>query len=220
MSKSKKNVIEPDEILESFGIDATRLFMISDSPPERELEWTDEGIQSSKNFINRIKRYFKKEKSELSKDTNKQIDRFIHEMEKNILSFSLNKCVANIYTLFNYLEKNKVYLNNSDLSKKILTCLYPVLPGLAISIKKELFGEENIASWPNVDGQLLIDDEINLPIQVKGKLVTTINTKKGYDEDKILDSIYKLDKIKNKIENKKIIRVINVQDKIINIITI
>ena len=110
--------------------------MISDSPPERELEWTDEGIQSSKNFINRIKRYFKKEKSELSKDTNKQIDRFIHEMEKNILSFSLNKCVANIYTLFNYLEKNKVYLNNSDLSKKILTCLYPVLPGFAISIKR------------------------------------------------------------------------------------
>ena len=220
MSKSKKNVIEPDEILESFGIDATRLFMISDSPPERELEWTDEGIQSSKNFINRIKRYFKKEKSELSKDTNKQIDRFIYEMEKNILSFSLNKCVANLYTLFNYLEKNKVYLNNNDLSKKILTCLYPVLPGLAISIKKELFGKENITSWPNVDEQLLIDDEINLPIQVKGKLVTTINTKKGYDEDKILDSIYKLDKIKNKIENKKIIRVINVQDKIINIITI
>ena len=220
MSKSKKNVIEPDEILESFGIDATRLFMISDSPPERELEWTDEGIQSSKNFINRIKRYFKKEKSELSEDTNKQIERFIHEMEKNILSFSLNKCVANIYTLFNYLEKNKVYLNNNDLSKKILTCLYPVLPGLTISIKKELFGKENITSWPNVDEQLLIDDEINLPIQVKGKLVTTINTKKGYDEDKILDSIYKLDKIKNKIENKKIIRVINVQDKIINIITI
>ena len=220
MSKSKKNVIEPDEILESFGIDATRLFMISDSPPERELEWTDEGIQSSKNFINRIKRYFKKEKNEFTEDTNKQIDRFIHEMEKNILSFSLNKCVANIYTLFNYLEKNKVYLNNNDLSKKILTCLYPVLPGLAISIKKELFGKEDITSWPNVDEQLLIDDEINLPIQVEGKLVTTINTKKGYDEDKILDSIYKLDKIKNKIENKKIIRVINVQDKIINIITI
>ena len=60
MSKSKKNVIEPDEILDSFGIDATRIFMISDSPPERELEWTDEGIQSSKNLINRIERYFEK----------------------------------------------------------------------------------------------------------------------------------------------------------------
>jgi leucyl-tRNA synthetase len=58
MSKSKKNVIEPNEILENFGIDATRVFMISDSPPDRELEWTDEGIQSSKNLINRLERYF------------------------------------------------------------------------------------------------------------------------------------------------------------------
>ena len=56
MSKSKKNVIEPDEILENYGIDATRIFMISDSPPDRELEWTDEGIQSSKNLVNRIER--------------------------------------------------------------------------------------------------------------------------------------------------------------------
>jgi leucyl-tRNA synthetase len=65
MSKSKKNVIEPDEILKNFGIDATRIFMISDSPPDRELEWTDEGIQSSKNLINRIERYFQNEKSSL-----------------------------------------------------------------------------------------------------------------------------------------------------------
>ena len=60
MSKSKKNVIEPNDILDSYGIDATRIFMISDSPPDRELEWTDEGIQSSKNLIHRIERYFKK----------------------------------------------------------------------------------------------------------------------------------------------------------------
>ena len=62
MSKSKKNVIEPDEILDSFGIDATRIFMISDSPPDRELEWTDEGIQSSKNLTHRIERYFSNKK--------------------------------------------------------------------------------------------------------------------------------------------------------------
>ena len=122
----------------------------------------------------------------------------------SVVEFNVSPKYKKSFIEFNYLEKNKVYLNNNDLSKKILTCLYPVLPGLAISIKKELFGKENITSWPNVDEQLLIDDEINLPIQVKGKLVTTINTKKGYDEDKILDSIYKLDKIKNKIENKKI----------------
>ena len=68
MSKSKKNVIEPKEILDSFGIDATRIFMISDSPPDRELEWTDEGIQSSKNLINRLERYFLQEKTEISEE--------------------------------------------------------------------------------------------------------------------------------------------------------
>ena len=69
MSKSKKNVIEPNEILDSFGIDATRIFMISDSPPDRELEWTDEGIQSSKNLINRLERYFHQNKSEITEET-------------------------------------------------------------------------------------------------------------------------------------------------------
>ena len=71
MSKSKKNVIEPDEILDNYGIDATRIFMISDSPPDRELEWTDEGIQSSKNLIHRIERYFSKPMTDLKDDTEK-----------------------------------------------------------------------------------------------------------------------------------------------------
>ena len=131
MSKSKKNVIEPNEILESFGIDATRIFMISDSPPDRELEWTDEGIQSSKNLVNRLERYFHQGKTDLTEDTLKVIEKFVHEIEKNILNFSLNKCVANIYTLLNFLEKNKIYLGNNEISKKILVCLYPIIPRMS-----------------------------------------------------------------------------------------
>ena len=69
MSKSKKNVIEPDEILENYGIDATRIFMISDSPPDRELEWTDEGIQSSKNLVNRLERYFDHPQTKMKEET-------------------------------------------------------------------------------------------------------------------------------------------------------
>ena len=220
MSKSKKNVIEPGEILDNFGIDATRIFMISDSPPDRELEWTDEGIQSSKNLTTRIERYFLKERSEIPDETAKTIEKFIHEMEQNILSFSLNKCVANIYTLLNELEKKKIFLYDDQLSKKVLTCLFPIIPSLSNSIYEQLFKVKIFKNlWPEVNLSLLENNEIVLPIQIKGKLVTTINVRKDYDEQVLLKDIYKIDKIKNKISEKKIIKVINVQNKIINIIT-
>ena len=219
MSKSKKNVIEPDDILENYGIDATRIFMISDSPPDRELEWTDEGIQSSKNLVRRIEKYFTFERTEILEDTRKIVERFIYNIEKNISNFSFNKCIADIYTLFNYLEKNKVYLHDSELSKKILICLKPIVPKMSSNIMRILFKEDNMKYWPTVDSDLLLETNINLPIQVQGKLVTSLDTIKGYKEEEVLKLIYKLDKIKNKIENKKVIKVINVQDKIINIIT-
>ena len=220
MSKSKKNVIEPKEILDSFGIDATRIFMISDSPPDRELEWTDEGIQSSKNLVNRIERYFLQERTDLNGSTFKIVEKFVYDMEKNILNFSLNKCIANIYTLLNFLEKNKIYLGKNELSKKVLVCLFPIVPRLSSELTKKMFDIEiSDFFWPKVDESLIEEDEINLPIQIKGKLISTINTKKGYNEKDILEKIYKIEKINNKIIGKKIIRVINVQDKIINIIT-
>ena len=219
MSKSKKNVIEPNEILDSYGIDATRIFMISDSPPDRELEWTDEGIQSSKNLVNRLERYFSQDKTEISIDSSKVIEKFISEMEKNILSFSLNKCIANIYTLLNFLEKNRIYLKDHEVSKRVLICLFPIIPKLSSSLFNKLFNDEiSNQNWPKINQSLIEENEINLPIQIQGKLISTINTKKGYNEKDLLEDIYKIEKINNKINGKKIVRVINVQDKIINII--
>ena len=220
MSKSKKNVIEPNVILDNFGIDATRIFMVSDSPPDRELEWTDEGIQSSKNLINRIERYFDYDKTNINENALKTVEKFVHEMENNILNFSFNKCIANIYTLLNFLEKNKIYLGGDNLSKKILICLFPIIPRLSSILSKKIFNIEiSDLHWPEVNKSLIMENEINLPIQLKGKLISTINTKKGYNEKELLEKIYKIEKISNKIKGKKIIRVINVQDKIINIIT-
>ncbi len=219
MSKSKKNVIEPDEILNNYGIDATRVFVISDSPPEKELEWTDEGIQTSKNLVRRIERYFSQKKTPINIFNEKKVEKFIYDLEKNILDFSLNKCVANIYTLLNYLEKENVYISNSELGKKVLICLFPILPKLALSLNETLFNSSKIDTWPIVRENLLVEDEIDLPIQIHGKLITTIKTKKGYNENDILNSIYQLDKVKFRIKEKKIVKVINVQDKIINIIT-
>ncbi len=219
MSKSKKNVVEPNEILENYGIDATRIFMISDSPPDRELEWTDQGIQSSKNLINRISRYFAKNSGDIDDDTTIMVEKFLNEIELNILNFSLNKCVANIYTIFNYLEKKKIYLGERLISKKILICLYPIIPGLSTLIYEQLF-HDNIkeASWPYINKDLIFDKSIELPIQVNGKLLTTVKTNKGYDQEELVNSLYQLDKFKSKIENKAINKIINVQDKIINII--
>ena len=220
MSKSKKNVVEPDEILDNYGIDATRIFMISDSPPDRELEWTDEGIQSSKNIINRIERYFQNRQTTINDETIKNVEKYVFEIEKNILNFSLNKCVANIYTLFNKLEKSKVYLGENKISEKILICLFPILPRLSSKIYENLFHKEIVTTtWPDVDKNLLIENKLDLPIQINGKFSSTISTKKGYKEDNLLKAVYELDKIKNRLSNKKIKKVINVQDKIINIIT-
>ena len=219
MSKSKKNVIEPNEILDSYGIDATRVFMVSDSPPDRELEWTDEGIQSSKNLVSRIERYFQHNESNINDNTVKSVEKFVYEMEENILSFTLNKCIANIYTLFNFLEKNKTYLFKNELSQKVLISLYPILPRLSGKIYENLFNSKiNNNLWPNINMALLEENEITLPIQINGKMISTIDTVKDYKQDELLKMIYKIEKVKNKISDKKILKVINVQNKIINLI--
>ena len=219
MSKSKKNVVEPNEILENYGINATRVFMISDSPPDRELEWTDDGIQSAKNLITRIERYFSKEKSEINELAIKEVEKFIFNMEKNILNFSLNKCVANIYTLLNFLEKQSIFLGNDELSKKILIAIYPITPSLSTKIFQELFlNKIDDQLWPKLQENLLVEEILKLPIQVNGKLVDFIEMNIDYTEKKALEEIYKRDKIINKIDGKNIKKVINVQNKIINLI--
>ena len=220
MSKSKKNVIEPDEILNNYGIDATRIFMISDSPPDRELEWTDEGIQSSKNLTFRINKYFQQNKTPIKDKAVKAVEAFIKNIEENINQFALNKCVADIYTLFNFLEKNKIYLKNDSLGKKILIGLFPFMPRLSINIYKELFKKiEFNEKWPKVDFKLLEDNDLSLPIQINGKLIFVLSTIKNYKEKDIVSEVLKIDKIKSKLDKKEIKKIINVQNKIINFIT-
>ena len=147
------------------------------------------------------------------------VNKFIFEYENNLINFSFNKCVANIYSLFNFLEKSATYTGDSELSKKIILCLRPIIPNLASQIYLKLY-ESDISSekWPNYDKELIVDEQINLPIQIKGKLATTIKTKRDYKEEELLKEVYQIEKIKNKIEGKKILKVINVQNKIINII--
>ena len=220
MSKSKRNTIEPKEILDNYGLDATRIFMISDSPPDRNLEWTEEGIQGSKNLINRIKRYFENEATIINKEQERKIKKFIFDMNENILSFSFNKCVANIYTLLNFLEKNKAYTGNTENGKKILICLFPIIPSLVSIIFKEKFNVLDLKelSWSTVEISEVEDENLNLPIQINGRFITTYSINKNYDETKLLNIILKVAKIKEKVKDSPIRKTIHVKNKILNII--
>ena len=220
MSKSRKNVVDPDEIIRNFGVSATRAFMISDSPPERDLEWTDAGIQSSKNLTNRIEKFFLKnnDKKDQTSIDRKFIYKCLYDMDINISSLSLNKYIANIFTLLNYMEKNQINIKN-DLGKKILISLYPLFPSFISKIYNELF-EDVIeeSEWPVIDESLITEKFINLPIQINGKFLTTYQTQLDYKIDDIYDNLITIPKISEKIKDKKLIKKINVQNKIINLI--
>ena len=219
MSKSKRNTIEPKEILENYGLDATRIFMISDSPPDRNLEWTEEGIQGSKNLVNRIHRYFENEATTINNEQIKKIKLFIYNMEENIISFSFNKCVAEIYTLLNYLEKQKVFTGNTDLGKEILTCLFPIIPSITNKILENKFNEfPNKLKWPLVNASEIEEEYINLPIQINGKFTTTYRVDKDYKENELLKIVLEVAKIKEKVKDSPIKKIIHVKNKVLNII--
>ncbi|MDG2007753.1 MAG: leucine--tRNA ligase [Alphaproteobacteria bacterium] len=220
MSKSKRNTVEPKEILENYGLDATRIFMVSDSPPDRNLEWTEEGIQGSKNLVGRIERYFENDASSSIKDEQrKKIKIFIYNMNENINSFSFNKCIAEIYTLLNFLEKQKIYTGKSDDTKDILACLFPIVPSLVDKILVNIFPKDSIKlQWPLVDISEIEENEINLPIQINGKFVDIYKVNKNYEEKIIINEILLVDKFKQRVKDQPIKKVIHVKDKIINII--
>ncbi len=220
MSKSKKNVVDPEEIIKNYGVSATRAFMISDSPPDRDLEWTDAGIQSSKNLTNRIERFFSSHTNTKNptEDNQKFIYKCLYDMDNNISNLSLNKYIANIFTLFNYMEKNQTDIHN-DLGKKILICLYPLFPSFIDKIFTQLF-EDKIEkyNWPEVDKSFIKEKNIDLPIQINGKFVTTYQTQIDYEINDIYDNLINISKVNEKIKNKKLVKKINVQNKIINLI--
>ena len=133
------------------------------------------------------------------------------------MNFSLNKCVADVYTLFNYLEKEKVYLHNSDESKKILICFNPVIPHFTNECLEDLNINDDL-EWPVFDEKLLEEEEVNIVVQVNSRKRGLVKTSKDIMEKDLLE-IVKKDKIINKyLSEKKIRRVIFIKNRLINIL--
>jgi len=228
MSKSKKNTIDPENIIQSYGADSVRLFILSDSPPEKDVQWSEEGIISSYKFVQKLWSLHKKIIDEIKKEHNedssdnliKFTNKLIKKISENLENFNYNILIANIHEMHSYMGKeiNNKYSKKTLIENytKILTLLEPVLPHLVNEAFKEL-GESKI-SWPNYDESLIIEDIITFVIQINGKKRGTFEVKTNSSENEILNKINQDDKLKKYLNEKEIKKKIFVPNRLINII--
>ena len=229
MSKSKKNVIDPESIIKNYGADAVRLFILSDSPPEKDIQWSEQGMVASYKFVQKFwllhQRIIKKIKSnsnnsgrdDLAVFTNKLIQKISFNLEK----FNYNVIVANIYETYNFLNKEIEKNYSAETLKenyiKILILMMPVMPHIISEAISELDNKEKL-SWPIADQKYLIEKFVNIVIQVNGKKKSLVKMEKDLDDHNLLEKVKKDQKISYILDDKKILKHIIVKNKLINLI--
>ncbi len=228
MSKSKKNTVDPEKIIEIYGADAARLFILSDSPPEKDVQWSDEGIASSHKFIQKLWSLNQKILDEINKDHKedksdeliKFTNKFIKKMTNNLDNFSYNILIANLHEMQNFFSKklNENYTQKTlkENFSKVLITMLPIIPHLANECLKVL-NVKNI-KWPDYDKKLLIEQQINFVIQINGKKRALILSKRDISENDLVDIINKEENLKKYLSGKQIKKKIFVPNKLINII--
>ncbi|MDI1297453.1 MAG: leucine--tRNA ligase [bacterium] len=190
MSKSKKNVVDPDDIIAQYGADAVRWFMLSDSPPERDLPWTESGIEGSWRFVNRLWRLFGQIEAGADgadKALNRKLHQTIDGIARDIEALSFNKAVAKIYELANAVEKAAPSASRNAAIRALTLLVAPMTPHLAEEAWADM-GETGLiadAAWPVVDPALLVDDEVTIACQVMGTLRDTMTVPKGTSKDEL-----------------------------------
>ncbi len=229
MSKSKKNVIDPEKIIENYGADAVRLFILSDSPPEKDIQWSEQGMVASYKFIQKFwllhKKVVEKIKSNnkgsnidgLNVYTNKLIQKFSNNLEK----FNYNVIIANIYETYNFLIKEIEKDYKSDILKenyiKILTLIMPVIPHIASEAFKELNHEAGL-QWPTADDKFLDEKFVNIVVQINGKKKSLVKVEKDLEDNEVVNTIKKNEKISNFLSDKNLLRHIIVKNRLVNFI--
>ena len=231
MSKSKKNTIDPEKIINNYGADAVRLFIMSDSPPEKDVQWSTEGMEGSYKFIQKLwllhKKFIEKidvnEKGDFDEEITKYTNSLVLKITNNLANFRYNVIIANFYEMYNFFNKQ---LNN-PISKNILIenyynilkLLNPFIPHFTSECFEEFSKFKKIDnSWPKVNRELLKNETVNLVIQINGKKRDILSVKKDINENELLKMVNSNEKIKNFIINKKIMKKIFVPNKIINLI--
>ena len=230
MSKSKKNTIDPEEIINSYGADAVRLFILSDSPPEKDVQWSEQGMQASYKFLQKLwglnELILEKIKIKGNDNTNeKNLEIFINEtIEKfnyNLEKFNYNVLIANLYETYNFLidlvNKNingDILLENY---KKILIIMSPIIPHYASECLHR-FGITEKLEWPEVDKNKIKKETIEYVIQINGKKRGNLMAKPNMNEKELMELIIKDDKINKSLLKKKIDKTFYVKNRLVNIL--
>ena len=230
MSKSKKNTIDPTNIIDLYGADTARWFILSDSPPERDLEWTDTGVVASNKFIKKlwdlaIKTKDYKSNSDLEDEKLEiKLSEVIKDVTNNINIFHFNKSVANIHEYVNFinrLESSQKISKNcfTNAVKNLAVIIHPFIPHISEEIWSFIGGRGLCinASWPKIKIKK-IKTKFNIAIQVNGKTRSILEVEDSFKESKIFEIANKDKKISKYIKNKVIIKKIYVPRKVLNIV--
>ena len=225
MSKSKKNVVDPDDIVARHGADAIRWFMLSDSPPERDLPWSEAGIEGCARFVQRLWRLFAHyDASATGEDTAlaRKTHQTVHAVAADIEALSFNKAVARIYELTGATEKAASSADRTRAIHTILLLVAPMMPHLAeeawATIRTASGGLIADAAWPAVDPALLIDDEVTVAVQVKGKLRDTLTVAKGTSREDLEQLALASEKVQRALDGAAVKKVIVVPDRLVNVV--
>ena len=222
MSKSKRNTIDPGPILARYGADAVRWFMLSDSPPERDLEWSEGGIEGAARLVQRIWRLATSPKTESGDDEalNRKVHRTIAAVGENIDALQFNKAIAAVYELTSTIEKAAPSATRDAAVDTLLKLVAPMAPHLAEEAWAGRGHQGMIAdaAWPEADPALLVDDQVTLAVQVNGKLRDTLSVPRGLDRASAEALALASDKVQRQLDGAAPRKVIVVPDRLVNIV--
>ncbi len=228
MSKSKRNTINPQDIIKNYGADAVRIFILSDSPPEKDIQWSEQGMVASYKFINKfwilngkLIQIFKEKPQKENKEIEVFVNKAINKIEQALENFKYNLIIAvfhEIYSyLFNLVKKNKNYTNLNISYEKILTIMIPIVPHFANECLNELNVKKDF-TWPKLEKEFLVSDNVEIVIQINGKKRGSISIEKSLSKESILNKIQENNLVNKYLEGKNIVKTIYVENRLINII--